>query len=348
MCKALKVDIKSTELYSDAGGEFSMGLFKPVFKKAENVPTGSSVENKNRQFEQIFFRCMRQRKATTIESAMSQTQKLLNNQLNRIHKQTPNELVERNNKKQNIKEYNDKRKDYIQGDKRKPFEVGTYVRLQVKNPKPGIEYKSYKNITFSRRVFLVTKITKTTPRKYYVNGIWRTQDKLLLSAPRDAISNQLIKDRDEGGKKIADVAEAKHMKKRKKEIKEKPKHLRRSSRYSSKVANIEMLEDRAFLKMTDASLDQADLAEESKEIEEDEKELKKEEKKLGIKRKVEKPVPKEVEKKEVEKKPVDKSLKYRVWLKKRKLPQTGSLEVIKKRVLLAKKMIAYKKKIAKK
>ena len=76
---------------------------------------------------------------------MKQSEKLLNNTYNRIHKKTSNELVERADEKEDIKEYNAERKEYIAGDKRKPFEVNQHVRLLVKDKKAGIDYKRYKN-----------------------------------------------------------------------------------------------------------------------------------------------------------------------------------------------------------
>ena len=334
MCEALKVDIGKTELYSDAGGEFNLALFKPIFKKAENVPTGSSVENKNRQCEQTFFRILRQRKAKNIRSALEQSQKLLNNQYNRIHKKTPNEMVERNEEKTDITEYNSQRKSYIAGDNRKPFEVGTYVRLQVKSDKPSLKDRFYKNTTFSRAVYLVKKITKTTPRKYWVNSRWRTQDVLLLSAPRDEISNQLVEERDMTRKQREKKKEKKHMKARLADVGKPKAGLRRSTRQGAISARLDMLESREKEQEFDKELEAEEIAEEKAEIVEEKKQLKADEKKLGIEPKKQEAPPK---------KEKDKTTKYRKWLLKRGLPSTGDLNVLRKRVALKKKIDALKK-----
>ena len=198
MARMLKTSTDKCDLRCDKGGEFNIQELSKHFKIAKNVSTGVAVENKNSQFQTNFFKIIRQRKANTIDDAMKQSEKLLNNTYNRIHKKTSNELVERGDEKENIKEYNAKRKSFIAGDKRKPFEAGQYVRLLVKDKKPGIGYKKYKNKTYSQAVYIIKKTTKkAVPRKYYVKGKWYLQSDLLKSAPRDEKSIELVKERDD-------------------------------------------------------------------------------------------------------------------------------------------------------
>ena len=338
MCKALNVKMSECELYSDAGTEFSQKLFEPLFQKSGTVPTGSHVENKNAQLQKTFFRVLRQRKAKTVKSAIEQSQTLLNNQFNRIHSKTPNELVERADKKKNIAEYNKKRVSYIQGDKRKPFEVGTYVRLLEKDVKPGIDFKSYKNKTYSRQVYIIEKITKkATPRKYYVNKKWYTQDKLLKSSPRDEISNELVEERDMSEKQKKAKAEKKHIQKRYDAIEKKEPARRRSKREAADEARVVMLERQEALAKVDNDLVEEEIEDEKKEIAKDKEQLKKAEKKLGIERKT---PPKQ-------KKEVDPAQKYRTWLKRRGYPFTGSIEILKRRIILKKKIEKLKKKMKK-
>ena len=67
----------------------------------------------------------------------------------------------------------------------------------MKDPKAGVGFKSYKNESWTERVFVIKKVTKkAVPPKFYVNGRWHTQDALLKSAPRDQKSIASIAKRD--------------------------------------------------------------------------------------------------------------------------------------------------------
>jgi len=242
LAKELNTTIKKCDIRMDRGGEFSITELKKHFKKAEYVNSGVAVENKNAQFQKCFFQILRQRKSTDIHDAMRQSEKLLNNTYNRIHKKTSNELVERDDEKKDINEYNDTRKSFIAGDKRKPFDVGQHVRILEKSKKPGIEYKRYKNKTYSQQVYVIKKTTKkANPKKYYVDGRWFIQSDLLKSAPRDKQSIQLVKERDKSFTVKRKKEHKEHQKEREKEIEEKPAGLRRSSRAEAKMAKWKML-----------------------------------------------------------------------------------------------------------
>ena len=185
----------------------------------------------------------------------------------------------------------------------------------------------------------MSKITKNTPRKYWVNHKWRTQETLLRSAPRDEVSQQLIEDRDQSQKQKAAKKEKKHMKKRYKEVKKAPAGLRRSKRGAAEDARIVMLQRREEEKETEAALEIEDVDDEKAEIVEDMKQLEAQEKKLGIKRKKAVLPAKEVTVKG------DKADKYRAWLKRRGLPVTGAYAVLKKRIKLKQKLDDLKKKV---
>ena len=254
MAKELNTTIAKCDIRMDRGGEFKIKDLEKVFKKAEHVNSGVAVENKNAQFQKCFFQVLRQRKAVDIEDAMRQSEKLLNNTFNRIHKKTSNELVERGDEKENILEYNRARKTFQAGDKRKPFEVGQHVRKLVKSKKPGIDYKRYKNTTYSKQVFVVTKVTKkAVPRKYRVDGQWYLQSDLLKSAPRDEKSNDLIEERDDEEKE----KEKKFIEDRVKEVqKPAPEGLRRSKRHAAKAAALKMLDSKSKMMELDNLLDE--------------------------------------------------------------------------------------------
>lgn len=364
LAKQLGTTIKKCSIRSDKGGEFDIKRFEKEFKSAKHVNSGCAVENKNAKFQANFFKILRQRKSTDIEDAMEQSSKMLNNCYNRIHKLTPLELTKKS-EKDNVKQYNKTRKSYIAGDKRKPFEVGTYVRLLEKSKKAGIDYKIYKNQTYSEQVYLVKKITKSTPRRYWVNHKWRLQSDLLKSAPRDEISNQLVKSRDKKQVGADKAARKDHVKKRLKEQKEiiiidddeedekleQPKKSKQPKRKSKRKAakkaivfNILNEEDAAQI---DDQLDAIEEGEEKIKLDKHKKELEQSEKKLGIKRKkVLSPDERKKFDKHVAKiKQVSEvKQKYIKFLKKYKLPHTGSEEDLKLRIKLFKRQIRKKMK----
>ena len=328
IAKQLKTTTSKCEIRTDRGGEFNHNELEKHFKKATFVNSGVSVENKNAQFQKCFFQILRQRKATDIEDATKQSEKLLNNTFNRIHKKTSNELVERGDVKLNLKEYNDKRKTLVAGDKRKPFEVGEYVRiLEPKKKRTGIDYKRYKNKTYGERVFIVKKITKKTfPRKYWVDGRWRLQSDLLKSLPRDKKSLDLVEERDDNQKNERKRERKEHLEKRFEEVqkeeakkkepiaKDAPIARRRSSRAAAARAKVRMLQSKAANEQIDDMLD------------DDEK----------------KPEKKEVKNKQVKNKPLrpKRTPQHKAmirFLKMYKLPSGGSLEVLGKRIVAFKK-----------
>ena len=336
MAKLLNTTTKKCDIRMDRGGEFSLKDLSKHFKEAKHVNSGVSVENKNSQFQANFFKIIRQRKAVTIDDAMKQAQKLLNNTYNRIHKKTSNELVDRSDEKEDLKEYNTKRKSFIAGDKRNPFEVGQYVRILIKDKKPGIDYKKYKNKTYSQAVYIIKKTTKkAVPRKYYVKGKWWLQSDLLKSAPRDEKSIQLVKERDEEFKNKRKKERQEHEKNRLQQIKEEEDLKRKAEkekrtppkkrpyRYAGHGAKVGMVFDMAD---SDKLEDKLDAIEE----EADEVQIKKEKAQLQASKK---------KLKESESAERKKLVKY---LKSKNLPTGGNIKFLKKRIRVYKRELKKK------
>lgn len=331
MVKLLKTTLKKCDLRCDKGKEFDIKTLGTEFKEALNVSKGHHVENKNSQFQTNFFKIIRQRKAHTIDDAMQQAEKLLNNTYNRIHKKTANELVERSDEKEDLKEYNTTRKTFIAGDKRKPFEVGQHVRLLIKEKITGIAYKKYKNQTYSEAVYLIKKITKkSVPRKYYVKGKWWLQSDLLKSAPRDKKSIALVKERDVEFKQKHDKERKEHEKNRLAQIKEEERlkkidENKRPSRLAGLKSKIHMV-----WKKTDEDKleDKLDKLEEEEDVQSESEKLELEEYKKQLIKKKKKP------------KGPKKTVQYKMlfkYLQKKNLPTGGSEKDLKRRVLLFKK-----------
>ena len=360
MCKSLKTTAAKCEMRMDKGGEFSVAELSKHFKKAVNVQTGVSVENKNAQFQKCFFQILRQRKATSIVDAMEQSETLLNNTFNKIHKRTSNELVTRGDEEENIKVYNAKRKAFVPGDKRKQFAVGTHVRLLVKSKKPGISYKRYKNMTFSQQVYVITKVTKKAkPTKYRVAGKWWLQSDLLKSAPRDEASNKLMADRDEEYKENELKERQDHVDQRLKQIDEEEKMKKRPKRKAATDAKLGMVHDKMMLAHADDLLDEAEDEDEKQEVVRQKKELLESKKKLA--NKVKKKAVVEEKKAVVEKKKVvvekkkavaekkktvaekkkafenAQHKKFIAYARKHGIPSGGDLYILKQRIIQYKK-----------
>ena len=294
----------------------------------------SSDLSVNRRAQTQLFRCLRQRKSKTIEHALSQAEKLLNQTYNRIHKKTANELVKTSNKKENLKTFNDSRVEYIGGDKRKPFVVGDHVRILVKEKKSGIAYKSYKNQTWSEKVYVVKRATKkAVPPKFYVNKKWMLKDNLLKTQPRDEKSMTLLLEREVKADIVEESVEKKHQAKREKEYKEfemkKRKEVAAGTRMKTRsgkgtrrgilaVARIERKQDKDVIEAKQKEDEEFKKREKIKSVEH---------KRLGIKKKLAqklKNAPAEID-------DWDKRVMV-AWLKARKKPTFGGKEALKRRI----------------
>ena len=199
--KVLKVPKSSFEMAMDAGGEFDRKALAKIVKSVKVVSMGASCEKKNQTIQRNMFRILKNRQADNISDAVEKSQNMCNNTFNKNQKQTPLESAEKGIVA-NVKNYNQTRKTYVQGDKRNELKIGDHVRILIKKAKADIGYKSYKDQTYSAEVYTITTKTKKKPTKYRVNKKYYTIDKLLKSAPRDKESQKLIKDRkDEEEKK---------------------------------------------------------------------------------------------------------------------------------------------------
>ena len=180
----------------DKGGEFNRKELAKILKSVKVVPMGSSVEKKNQTIQRNLFRILKNRQAKTISEAVTKSQNMANNTFNKIQKKTPLESADIGIKAA-LNNYNKTRKTYVQGDKRGELKIGDHVRILIKKAKAGIGFKSYKDMTYTKEVYVITSKTKKKPAKYRVNKKYYTIDKLLKSAPRDKESEKLINDRKE-------------------------------------------------------------------------------------------------------------------------------------------------------
>jgi hypothetical protein len=187
------------ELWSDKGGEFDHKVLEPHVKLTKHVKAGASCENRNRLFQQCFYRILKNRQSVSVKNAIKKSQDQINNTMSKVHRATPNEVVDK--KVDTLKKYNTTRKEHVSNLKRKPLEVGDWVRIQIKSVKDvSVGFKSYKGKTFTNRVYKIDRRTKKLPFKYWIKSDkrkWYLADSLLKSAPRDEISQELIAQRDE-------------------------------------------------------------------------------------------------------------------------------------------------------
>ena len=197
IARALKTPLKSIDLSSDKGGEFSQKMLEKVVKSYVRVPTAPSVEKKNSDAQRVLFQMLRARRGKTIKGLIQLTQDILNNNLNRITKKTPNESVLKEEKKEDIKSYNKKRA--VAGEDLTQLRIGDHVRLRILNVQKAktLSYKSYKNMLWSGQVYRITGKTNKKPHKYRVKGKWTLKSMLMKSAPVDVESEKIIESRTE-------------------------------------------------------------------------------------------------------------------------------------------------------
>jgi hypothetical protein len=230
MCAELGVSPKTVSSWSDKGGEFSKIELDKLVREHRFVRLGPSIENKNKIFQRVFYRILKNRQAINVKTAIKKAQNQMNKALGSLHKMSAEEIAEKvkNKEVDSLKKYNSTRKDHVSNTKTLSLEVGDYVRLLVKKAKAETFYKSYKNKTFTAQVFKILKKTKKAPYKYQVKekGRYYLIDYLLKSAPRDTKSKDLIKGRDMIQTKVDKANEAREEKRFAKEIVEHHKHIK--------------------------------------------------------------------------------------------------------------------------
>jgi hypothetical protein len=205
MAKALKTDLSQIDASSDKGGEFSQKLIEKVVKSYKRVPTGPSIEKKNSDIQRVLFQRFRARAGKDVKKLIQVTQQIVNNNFNKILKQTPNESLEEKSEVV-LQKYNSKRKLGADG---KKLALNDYVRIRLlatqKDKK--LEYKSYNDMLWSKKVYRVSALTKKTPIKYRVGKRWYLTGSLMKVRPDDPVSETIIKTRDDKAQNQKDVAE---------------------------------------------------------------------------------------------------------------------------------------------
>ena len=221
IAQQLGIDPKKYKGSSDKGGEFSKAKLSRVTKGWDFVKLGSSVEKKNQTIQSRLFQLARARRGYEVKDLLKQVEKIENQNYSSIQRMTPNEAAAQVEPKL-VSSYNKKRKRYIPGNKTN-FKVGDYVRvlLLYYGKDKGIGYKSYKNKTYSKRVYKISRATKKSiPPKLYVNGSWMLGDRLSLSQPLDKDSEKIIDKREQQARAMERLEEKQQ---ELKEIMEKPK-----------------------------------------------------------------------------------------------------------------------------
>lgn len=205
--KILGIDRKEMIIYHDAGGEFSDKGFEGIGVKHEIISVGAKVEQKNSHVQRVFHRLKNAERLSSIEDGLKQTEKIVNGSYNRILKMSAAEAVEKysdpEEMKKIIQKYNSQRAKW-DTDRRKPLEVGDFVRRVVKSTKEGSTfYKAYRGKTYTRQGFPVNEANKhmykpkqatkeayrvegkrgKNPVRYLVDGKWLTRDRLSEPMP---------------------------------------------------------------------------------------------------------------------------------------------------------------------
>ena len=203
ICNQLGVNPKKYRGQSDSGGEFNKEQLGNVLAGWDFVKLGSSIEKKNQTIQSRLFQLARAKRGFRVKTLLKQVEKIENQNYNSVQKKTPNELAEEQKEEkekevEQVAKYNKKRKVHIGGNPT-VFKVGDYVRIQVLYGKDlkGVGFKSYKNETWSKRVYKITQATKKSkPPKYRVNRKWMLGDRLSLTEMPDKKSEKLMEERD--------------------------------------------------------------------------------------------------------------------------------------------------------
>ena len=187
------------------------------------VKMGSSIEKSNQTIQKTLFKIARMRRGYKVPDLLDQVEKITNNKFNSVHKKTPNELADdakEEKEKEIVKQYNKKRKKHISAVKTK-LKVGDFVRvlLLTHGKDKGLAFKSYKGLSYSKRVYKISKATKNAvPPKFRVNRKWYLGDHLLKSEKIDEVSEELVKQREDAQRVHDELKHKEHMMKRKKEL----------------------------------------------------------------------------------------------------------------------------------
>ena len=205
IAKDLKTPLNQISCSSDKGGEFSQKMLEPHVKSYKRVPTAPTCEKKNSDIQRVFFQMVRARRGKTVKKLLDTTEEILNNNINRITKKTANELVAKQEKKKDIKNYN---KSRAKGTDGKRLEKGDYVRIRLQSmqKEKKLDYKSYKDLLWSKKVYRITAVTQKVPRKYRVDRRWHLTSMLMKTRPADEKSEAIIRKRDAKAEKAYDEA----------------------------------------------------------------------------------------------------------------------------------------------
>ena len=176
--KMFNMKIEDLKYKSDAGVEFFAtsreapdNPFKNFKVEHTIVRKGASIESRNKYLQSVYHRLVRLKRGNA-HSIVGQTQKIVNNTRNRIHKKTPNELVQ-DKHDDVVKAFNKKRKKYVPTN-RKPLEVGMTVRILLlrRDKDTKLDFKSYKGKSYSKQIYKIIGRTKKEPYRYklHVDG----------------------------------------------------------------------------------------------------------------------------------------------------------------------------------
>jgi hypothetical protein len=223
---AKQLGVKDLKKFTGASdkGEIKIKEIQKLIPEWKLVSRGAKIEQQNSSIQKHLFRIARMNRGYDIKDLLQQTEAIANDNLNKNFRKTANELAKEmsddpENSKKIIKQFNKSRKTEIATVKTK-FKVGDHVRLMIiKQKNKGIAFKSYKNLTFSKRVYKITKATQQSlPQKYYVNRKWYTANVLLKTEAEDPKSVALVNRREKAQKDADEKEQKAHMVRRKAEL----------------------------------------------------------------------------------------------------------------------------------
>ena len=184
--------------YSDKGAEFDFKKYKKWGLRLKQLPRAPLIEAKNAHFQRVLFRIAKMKKTKHLKKLATMANDIMNNTQSSLTGKTPNEaLLEEQGAL--AKKYNSKRKGKGTDSavRARPLKKGDRVRLAVDPEKDKLEYKAYKSIAYTKKIYVVLAVRGST---YKIDGPhgkkFYHRDHLRLTSKRDKVSDAIISQRE--------------------------------------------------------------------------------------------------------------------------------------------------------
>ena len=179
-------------LFSDKGREFSFPTYERWGITTLQLARSPLIEAKNAFFQRTLFRLAKMGTTRNLKKLISQSMTILNKTRSENTKKTPLENL-LDPTAAVAKKYNTKRQRAGASRLRAIVPGKDKVRINIVGPKKSLDFKGYKGMSWSKKVY---SVTKKRGAKYLVNGKYYTRSELKITAEYDKVSDQLLRTRE--------------------------------------------------------------------------------------------------------------------------------------------------------